>query len=75
MRAGVESDIVPIVQHNLTFHDNSTQTVNITVFDDLILESNETFFATLSTTDGDVTISPTVAKIIIINDDGKLCYK
>ena len=71
MRAGEESDIVPIVQQSLTFRNNSSQTVSIIVVDDLLLEGNEVFYATLNTTDLDIKISPSVVQIIIKNDDGK----
>ena len=49
----------------------STHTVTVMIVDDTIPEDDEDFSASLTTSDGDVTLSPDRATALIVNDDGE----
>ena len=51
---------------------NSTRCTSVSIVDDNLLESNETFFAILLSSDDDaLTASPTVTRVVIQDDRGK----
>ncbi|KAL5516874.1 hypothetical protein EMCRGX_G002306 [Ephydatia muelleri] len=52
---------------------NSTRCTSVSIVDDNLLESNETFFAILLSSDDDaLTASPTVTRVVIQDDRGKV---
>ena len=56
----------------LTFSDTTlSQTVPITIADGGVVEGNETFSVTLTTSDAAVTLSPMTATVNIRDDDSK----
>ena len=57
----------------LSFNDNTSKAVIVTIIDDEVFECNETFFAVLSVNGSEekgVTFDPHNASITIENDDG-----
>lgn len=46
--------------------------ISITIVNDTALENDEQFFILLTTNDEDVDFNPSVAEVIISDDDGKL---
>ena len=53
---------------------DDTATVEVTIFDDTIIEDSEIFTAMLSTTDPNVILGDDIATITILDDDGELKY-
>ena len=62
------------VENVLTFSPgvNESCTTIIPIVDDSVLESNEVFSVTLSTTDSDVSLDPISATVTILDNDGKI---
>lgn len=50
---------------------DSDMCFNVTIIGDLFVENSETFDFILSSTDGDIVLSPNMATVFIINDDCK----
>ena len=48
------------------------QCIDVPIIGDSILENNETFYILLSTLDSDVSISPNLGTVVIIDNDGRL---
>ena len=72
--AGVE-DYSPVSNIELLFQPASAsqpQCVDIQLVDDSVLENNETFLVTLSSSDSAVLTNPNAATVTINNDDGKM---
>ena len=61
------------VENVLTFSPgvNESCTTIIPIVDDSVLESDEVFSVTLSTTDSDVSLDPASATVTILDNDGK----
>ena len=58
--------------YDLTFDGSATALrVNISLTNDDVNEAVESFFARLSTSDDDATLSPTMAVIEVTDDDGE----
>jgi len=57
------------------FVDTSSSMVciNTSIIDDTVVEEVESFTVSVSTTDTAVTISPSSATVIIIDNDGEFC--
>ena len=53
---------------------NELCTSEISIFDDLVLEDNETFSVLLSTEDPDVLLDPASATVTIVDNDGEISY-
>lgn len=51
----------------------NVQCTNISIVNDTTLENDERFFVQLTTTDVDIDLAPSVAEVIISDDDGE-CY-
>ena len=68
---GADADYTSSTE-TLTF-DGSTslQCVNIPIIEDVILEENERFTVSITTTDTDVILNPDNGEVIILNDDGQ----
>ena len=66
-------DIVPISQQTLIFRNSTSKVVTASITEDDLLEMDETFFAELSVSPGEqgVELNPSVAEIVILNDDSK----
>lgn len=47
--------------------------INTSIIDDTVVEEVESFTVSVSTTDTAVTISPSSATVIIIDNDGEFC--
>jgi len=47
--------------------------INTSIVDDTVVEEVESFTVSVSTTDTAVTISPSSATVIIIDNDGEFC--
>ena len=62
------------VENVLTFSPgvNQSCTTIIPIVDDSVLESDEVFSVTLSTTDSDVSLDPISATVTILDNDGKI---
>ena len=62
------------VENVLTFSPgvNESCTTVFPIVDDSVLESNEVFSVTLSTTDSDVSLDPISATVTILDNDGKI---
>ena len=62
------------VENVLTFSPgvNESCTTIIPIVDDSVLESDEVFSVTLSTTDSDVSLDPASATVTILDNDGKI---
>ena len=61
------------VENVLTFSPgvNESCTTVFPIVDDSVLESDEVFSVTLSTTDSDVSLDPASATVTILDNDGK----
>lgn len=66
-------DIVPISQQTLIFFNRASDVVIVSITDDDLLEMDETFYAKLSVSPAEqgVELNPSVAEIVILNDDSK----
>lgn len=56
---------------NLTFADNSTQCLNLTIIDDTLVEGMETFTVNLTSVNTEVNVAFRIAEVIIEDNDGK----
>ena len=66
-------DDYTLVENVLTFSPgvNESCTTIIPIVDDSVLENDEVFSVTLSTTDSDVSLDPASATVTILDNDGK----
>ena len=64
-------DLMPILNHTLTFSNQTREVVTIFITPDVKLEKDEKFFAMLSTTEAGVMLAPSEAQITIVNDDSE----
>ena len=48
--------------------------IDISITNDFVFENNERFFVQLTTDDPDVTLDPSVAEVIIIDNDGTCVF-
>ena len=64
------------MENVLTFSPgvNESCTTIIPIVDDTVLENDEVFSVTLSTTDSDVSIDPSSATVTIVDNDGKIIH-
>lgn len=61
-------------RRQLTFLEEHSQCVEISIVNDLVLEQNEIFTIELSTMDPDVVVGIDAATVVIINDDSKYIW-
>ena len=54
--------------------NNATKCQDITISDDIVIEDNQTFTVTLSTTDPDVLLGESLLTISIIDNDGQFIH-
>ena len=59
-------------RQNLTFTSAGSQSVSVSIIDDLLVESTESFIALLSSSDNFVLIGQDPAEVRIQDDDGNL---
>ena len=70
------SDFTALMLESVEFGECETRRcVNITIVDDLVLEMEESFIVVLNRTsqlDSRISLEPTTAEIVIVDDDGRL---
>ena len=59
-------------RQNLTFTSEGSQSISVSIIDDILVEATESFLALLSTSDDFVAIGQDPAVVDIQDDDGNL---
>ena len=59
-------------RQNLTFTSEGSQSISVSIIDDILVEATESFLALLSTSDDFVVIGQDPAVVDIQDDDGNL---